>query len=245
MSARRVWKCHKRGGGCGKQFTVTVGTVMHRTKLPIRYWLFIMFEMMASKNGVAAREIQRKYKIYGKSAWHILHRIREAMGTPIDAEPMEGTVRADETFIGGKSHRMNAKQRESHGIKDGNKEIKFENKTPVLTLMDDTGEVRSRVVNDVSSETLGKHIANTVAKHSTTSRPIRQAHTRRSAKRWSRTNPSTTQETNTAAATSAPTQSNRISRNSSAASTAPTTTAPRCTLTVTSVSSTSAIALAS
>lgn len=68
MSARRVWKCHKRGGGCGKQFTVTVGTVMHRTKLPIRYWLFIMFEMMASKNGVAAREIQRKYKISGKAA---------------------------------------------------------------------------------------------------------------------------------------------------------------------------------
>src|SRR4029077_13930413 len=58
-TARRLWKCRD----CRRQFSVLTGTIMHRTKVPIRTWLFVLFEMSASKNGVAAREIERKYRV--------------------------------------------------------------------------------------------------------------------------------------------------------------------------------------
>lgn len=50
MSQRRVWKC----ADCRKQFSVLTGTIFHGTKIPVRKWLFVIFEMCSSKNGVAA-----------------------------------------------------------------------------------------------------------------------------------------------------------------------------------------------
>lgn len=52
---------------------------MHGTKISIQKWLFVFFEMCSSKNGVSAREIERKYKLTAKSAWFMTERIREAM----------------------------------------------------------------------------------------------------------------------------------------------------------------------
>lgn len=98
MSVRRVWKCR----GCRKQFSVLTGTIFHGTKIPVRTWLFVIFEMCASKNGVAAREIERKYGLTPKSAWFMLHRIREAMKREPLAGLLTGTIIADETWIGGK-----------------------------------------------------------------------------------------------------------------------------------------------
>ena len=74
-SERRVWKC----GACRKQFSATTGTVFHGSKISIRKWLFVFFEMCANKNGIAAREIERKYELTPKSAWFMTQRIREAM----------------------------------------------------------------------------------------------------------------------------------------------------------------------
>lgn len=75
ISERRVWKCKD----CRRQFTVLVGTVFHGSKIPVRTWVLVVLEMCASKNGVSAREIERKYDLTPKSAWFMLHRIREAM----------------------------------------------------------------------------------------------------------------------------------------------------------------------
>ncbi len=96
-SQRRVWKCRD----CRKQFSVLTNTIFHGTKIPVRTWLFVIFEMCASKNGVSAREIERKYDLTAKSAWFMLHRIREAMKRDPLAGLLAGTVQADETFIGG------------------------------------------------------------------------------------------------------------------------------------------------
>ena len=100
-TARRVWQCND----CRKQFTVLTGTVMQSTKISIRTWIFVMFEFAANKNGIAAREVERRYGLTPRSAWHLLHRIREAMGNDGLAAMMggdNGVVLADETFIGGK-----------------------------------------------------------------------------------------------------------------------------------------------
>ena len=96
-SARRVWRC----GACKKQFSVLTGTVMHGSKIPIRTWVFVFFEMCSNKNGIAAREIERRYDLSAKAAWFLTQRIREAMKRDPFAGMLRGTIIADETFIGG------------------------------------------------------------------------------------------------------------------------------------------------
>jgi transposase-like protein len=150
MSQRRVWRCRT----CKKQFSVITNTIMHGTKVSIRIWVMVIFEMMASKNGVAAREVERKYGITPCSAWFMLHRIREAMSHD-DAHLFTGNVVADETFIGGepKNRHRNAKGRNSHARQ----------KTPVMALIDaDTGEARYKVIADVSARTLRSQIVKNV-----------------------------------------------------------------------------------
>jgi len=74
-SQRRVWKCAK----CRRQFSVTTGTVFHGSRVSLQTWLFVFFEMCANKNGLTAREVERKYGVAPKTAWFMTHRIREAM----------------------------------------------------------------------------------------------------------------------------------------------------------------------
>jgi transposase-like protein len=151
MSYRRVWKCKD----CRKQFSVITGTVMHGSKASLRVWLFVIFEMAANKNGIAAYEIQRKYGIANRTAWFMCHRVREAM-VRTNPSKMLGVVVADETWIGGEPRWRHADRRI-----DG-KQGKTD-KTPVVSLIDaSTGEVRSQVVADVTGKTLRKVVSENV-----------------------------------------------------------------------------------
>src|SRR3954451_25207179 len=75
QSQRRVWFC----GHCRKQFSVLTYTIFHGTQVSIRKWVLVMFEMVASKNSISAWEVSRKYEVTNETAWHMLHRLREAM----------------------------------------------------------------------------------------------------------------------------------------------------------------------
>jgi transposase-like protein len=150
QSERRVWKC----APCAKQFSVLTGTIMHATKIPVRTWVLVIFEMCASKNGVAAREIERKYGLAPRTAWHMLHRIREAMSHD-DATLFTGDVVADEVYIGGDPAFRHSRE----GVRRG----AGTDKTPVVTVIDaDTGEARSTVVDWVDSASLGDVIRENV-----------------------------------------------------------------------------------
>lgn len=144
-SQRRVWKCKD----CRKQFSVLTGTIFHGTKIPLRTWLMVVFEMCASKNGLAAREIERKYDLTPKSAWYMTHRIREAMKREPLAGLLGGAVQVDETWIGGNPknrHASDARNRPGTGNTD---------KQPVVTLVHyETREAHSVVVPDVTGKTL-------------------------------------------------------------------------------------------
>ena len=152
-SQRRVWKC----ATCRKQFSVLTGTCFHGTKVPLQTWLMVIFEMCASKNGVSCREIERKYSLSPKTAWFVLHRIREAMKD--DGLTMfRGIVIADETLIGGKYRNMHKSKRPKD--QRAGTEGATAHKIPVLTLIDqDTGQARSRVLPRVTAATLRKAIA--------------------------------------------------------------------------------------
>ena len=155
-SQRRVWRCL----GCRKQFSVITGTVMHGTKVPLRVWVLCFFEMCSSKNGVAAREIERKYGVCCRTAWHLMHRIREAMKNDSLVQTMRGRVVSDETFIGPNPKYMKNRVFDRGGTQ---RRRSTPHKTPVHALVDaDTGEVRARVVPDVTGATLRKVLSEQV-----------------------------------------------------------------------------------
>jgi transposase-like protein len=94
---------------CNKPFSVTVGTVMEDSKIPLNKWVLAFHLMVSSKKGMSAHQLHRLLGVTYKTAWFLAHRIREAMD---DAEPNktggplggEGKiVEADETVVGGKS----------------------------------------------------------------------------------------------------------------------------------------------
>lgn len=151
MSERRVWKCK----ACRKQFTVLVGTIFHGSKISVRTWVMVILEMCASKNGVSAREIERKYDLTAKSAWFMLHRIREAMKLEPLAGLLRGTILADETFIGGDPKNRSKSAREERPARPGG----GSDKQPVLALVDyETRAVRSKAIPTVTAKTLGDAI---------------------------------------------------------------------------------------
>src|SRR5277367_5002918 len=97
-----VYQCNETA--CREQFTVTVGTVFERSKIPLCKWLAALFLMVSSKKGVSAHQMHRMLDISYKSTWFMMHRLREAMRQG-DLAPMGGggsIVEIDETFIGRK-----------------------------------------------------------------------------------------------------------------------------------------------
>lgn len=137
---RRVWKC----ADCRQQFSVLVGTIFEDSKIPLSKWLLAIHLLCQGKNGVSAHELHRTLDITYKSAWFLAHRIRYAMAREPLASKLEGIVEADETYIGGKAH--------------GKRGRGAANKTPVVSLVERDGEVRSQVMEHVT----GKNIKETL-----------------------------------------------------------------------------------
>ncbi len=153
QSERRVWKCRD----CRKQFSVTTGTVFHGSKVSLRIWLFVFFEMCANKNGIAAREIARKYGVAPKTAWFMTQRIREAMMNDSSGK-LRGNIVADETYIGGKPE--NWHKNDPRRAKDGYNTAR---KTPVVALIsEETGEIRAKVVTTVSGPNIRQFIRDNI-----------------------------------------------------------------------------------
>jgi transposase-like protein len=65
---------------CGNQFTVTVGTAMHRSKIPLNKWVLAIHLVPISEKGISRRQLQRILGITYQSTWSLCYRIREAVG---------------------------------------------------------------------------------------------------------------------------------------------------------------------
>jgi len=128
-------------GDCRKQFSVTVGTVFERSKIPLHKWVLATHLMCSSKKGISSHQLARTLKVTYKTAWFMSHRIREAM-KPDKPEKLGGNnpVEADETFIGTKPGR-----KKSRG---------YAHKNAVLSLVERHGRARSFHVPSVNADTL-------------------------------------------------------------------------------------------
>lgn len=134
---------------CRDQFTITVGTVFERSKVPLNKWLLATYLMASSKKGISAHQIGRTIGVTYKTAWFMCHRIREAM-TETNPAPLGGegkTVEADETVIGGK-------ERNKHASKRNPNNIGFVGKQVAFTLIERNGRARSFHVANVTGKTL-------------------------------------------------------------------------------------------
>lgn len=138
---------------CRQQFTVTVGTVFESSKVGLHKWLYVNHVLCSSKKGTSAHQIARNIGVSYKTAWFMMHRIREAMKATDDG-PLGGfgeTIEADETYVGGKTKNRNAKQQKRFAEK---RRSAVEAKQPVMSLVQRGGKVRSFHLAKVTAETL-------------------------------------------------------------------------------------------
>ncbi len=95
-----VYKCNE----CRDPFTVTVGTIFERSKIPLNKWVLASHLMAASKKGMSAHQLHRMLGVTYKTAWFMAHRIREAMKEDVTSSgPLGGEgkiIEADETYFG-------------------------------------------------------------------------------------------------------------------------------------------------
>lgn len=97
IATRKKWRCKD----CGRQFSVKVNSIFESSPLPLTKWLPAVWFLANTKNGTSSHELGRHLGVTQKTAWFMLHRIREAMA-PTDKIAFAGEVEADETFVGGK-----------------------------------------------------------------------------------------------------------------------------------------------
>ena len=139
------WECKS----CKYQFSVTSGTIMHDSHLPLRKWFIAIYLMCESKKGISANQMKRTLGVAYQTAWHLCHRIREAMGNePFEGPTLVGVVEVDETMIGGK------KKGKGHGYKG--------NKTWVAGAIQRGGKVRIERIPNVRKNTLHDFIARNI-----------------------------------------------------------------------------------
>src|SRR5208283_4061288 len=94
-----LYKC----AACGEGFTATINTVMEDSHIPLNKWLIAFYMMCASKTQISALQLQRHLELGSyRTAWFMCHRIRFTLKDAMPADKLEGTVEADETYIGGR-----------------------------------------------------------------------------------------------------------------------------------------------
>ena len=145
LQARPVYDCND----CSHQFSVTAGTIMHDSHLPLRKWFIAIYMMCESKQGISANQLKRTIGVAYKTAWYLSHRIREAMtNDPFDGPTLLGIVEVDETLVGGKQRGKGRGYRK--------------NKTWVAGALQRDGAIRLQQIPNVKRATLHDFIGRTI-----------------------------------------------------------------------------------
>lgn len=145
--------------GCRKSFRVTVGTIYHRTHIPIQKWFLLTSLMLNAKKGLSSCQASRDIGIQQKTVWSMMHRIRKAMETD-QAQLLRDVVEMDETYIGGKPRKGKDKDNDDKPSSPRGRGTK---KTPVVGMVERSGSVKTAVASKY--ELKGKDLKKPVRKH--------------------------------------------------------------------------------
>ncbi|MEO8096077.1 MAG: IS1595 family transposase [Acidobacteriota bacterium] len=150
------WQCGSHHAK--RQFTIKTGTVFEDSALGLDKWLLAMWMIINCKNGISSYEIARDLAITQKSAWFVLHRLREVMGQDNDGGKLSGEVEADETFVGGKVRNMHRRsKRKLDARNDGSW-----GKAIVIGLLEREGRVKAAVAPNRRKHELHTNIESNV-----------------------------------------------------------------------------------
>ncbi len=160
---KRGYRC--RNKECKKDFTVKVGTIFENSKIPLRTWFAAIFLATNHKKGISSVQLASDLGITQKTAWFVLHRIREMLREK--APKMIGTtnmVEIDEAYIGGKEGNKHfGKQRSNENPDLRNDGTPYQPKKMVVGFVERGGDIIVKHVSRATQEEilplLGKHIA--------------------------------------------------------------------------------------
>src|SRR6266550_3340674 len=143
--ANNTHKCRD----CRRKFTVRNGTIFEDSKIALRKWFIAIFLMTSHKKGISSCQLARDVGVTQKTAWFILHRIRNAAATKAFKAPLDGTVEMDEAYVGGNPKWQHASKNKGLRGMGSAKE-----KKAILGMYQRGGELRLHHVPDSQRDTL-------------------------------------------------------------------------------------------
>ena len=156
------WRCGNPD--CRKDYSVTNGTVMESSHIPLTQWLMAFYLLSSSKKGISSHQLMRSLGCTYKSAWFLSHRIREAMKSGGFMSPMGGAgkiVEADETYHGKRETAAKLSRGRTKSGKSGGAQ-----KRQIVSLVERGGAVRSFHVASTDKYEVGRIVRKNVAKES-------------------------------------------------------------------------------
>lgn len=155
----KVYDCKGNRYKCkntGKYFNVKTNTIFDNTKMPLVKWFHGIWIVTSYKRGISSLQLGRDLDITQKSAWFMLHRIRNCFGIYNDAQ-MDNELEADETYVGGKN-----KNRHATKEIEGSQGRSAKDKTSVTGMIESNEKLAARTVDNLQAETLTKEIIKNV-----------------------------------------------------------------------------------
>lgn len=151
VKAGKRFQCNEKL--CRKGFTVTVGTVLENTKIPLTKWFLAMYILSNHSKGISALQLAKWLDVTPRTAWFLNHRIR-VMLTDNAPEQLSGIVEVDETYVGGKIGNKHKKVRKNY--------TGFDNKAVVFGAVAREGKVVTKVIADTKGNALDKTVKSIV-----------------------------------------------------------------------------------
>lgn len=137
LKGGKLFRCKDKT--CKKDFSLTVGTIFEKSKIPLSSWMAAVYVLTGHKKGISSHQLARDLGVTQKTAWFMNHRIRLIMGEP-DPAPLDNIVEVDETYVGGKFANMN------RGKRAFMQKYEQDNKVAVMGLLERDGKARLTVI---------------------------------------------------------------------------------------------------